>query len=160
MGCSLKGCDRSRAQPSLAPHAPGAEAHTAVFIRLTHPSPRAFFPPPPSTFRTSSVGVTTCHLICSQPYLASTVFQVFDTVPFTPADFTSAPSHASSSSSSSSRSFPGHPAAAGLLAPAPPQVRSGLTSRAARPAEPTTAGRGSAPPGAPGCRVRWVQRDR
>lgn len=121
MGCSLKGCDPSRAQPSLAPQAPGAEAHTAVFIRLTHPSPRAFFPPPPSTFRTSSVGVTTCHLICSQPYLASTVFQVFDTVPFTPADFTSAPSHASSSSSSSSRSCPGHPAAAGLLAPAPPQ---------------------------------------
>lgn len=46
---------------------PEVSGHPAVFIRLTHPFSRALFPPPPSTFHTSSLGVPTCHFVHFHP---------------------------------------------------------------------------------------------
>lgn len=46
---------------------PEVSGHPAVFFRLTHPFSRALFPPPPSTFHTSSLGVPTCHFVHFHP---------------------------------------------------------------------------------------------
>lgn len=79
---------------------------------MTHPFPRAPFPPPPSTFHTSSLGVTPCYFIRFHLHLARTV-------QFAKTDFTAA-----------SRAPPSAPPGAARRAPASPA----RSSPAARPA--------------------------
>lgn len=106
------GMTASPAHPALGAASPGSQAHTAVFICLTHPFPRAPFPPPPSTFHTSSLAVTPCYFIRFHPDLARTV-------QFAKTDFTAA-----------SRAPPSPPPGAARRAPASP-VRSSPAPRTA-----------------------------